>query len=162
MKEAPARRKYLSGTFLINQVKSQIPPPEVVACITALEGALLPIRTVSVGFVQSLYLSFLANVHIFLFYPHPDQLYSHSILLTKDGGPRTFFPFSHISGTNSWIACLSEIPSLMKSNIWVKWMLPYEYDRFGCSDPLSPLNLSVEKENIAVVSHTHQFDHQKS
>lgn len=50
----------------------------------------------------------------------------------------------------------------MKSNIWVEWMLPCEYGRFGCSVPLSPLNLSGEKENIAAVSRTHQFDHQKS
>jgi len=54
---------------------------------------MLSIRTASVGFVQSLYLSFLASVHIFLFYSHPNPLYSHSILLTKDADPRISFPF---------------------------------------------------------------------
>jgi len=55
---------------------------------------MLSIRTASVGFVQSLYLSFLASVHIFLFYSHTNPLYSHSILLTKDADPRISFPFS--------------------------------------------------------------------
>jgi hypothetical protein len=49
----------------------------------------------------------------------------------------------------------------MKPHIWAEWRLSDEYDRFGHSDPLSPTTLSGVKENIAAVSYTLQFYHQK-